>query len=137
MSRYDDIIDLPRPVSAERSHMSMHDRAAQFSPFAALVGYGDAVSETVRLTDEKTELTEDKCGELDKITAYLLAHKNERPFITVEYFIPDEKKQGGRYEVFSGNLRTVDEYGRSFIFTCGRSIPMDDIYNIEVRDLIQ
>ena len=59
---YDDIIDLPHHVSAERPHMPMTDRAAQFSPFAALTGYDAAIVETARLTDEKRELRELRPG---------------------------------------------------------------------------
>lgn len=59
MSEYDDIIDLPRPKS-KHEPMPMSDRAAQFSPFAALTGYGDAIDETARLTDHRIELSEEE-----------------------------------------------------------------------------
>ena len=47
-SKYDDIINLPHHVSATRPRMPVGDRAAQFSPFAALTGYDAAIKDTAR-----------------------------------------------------------------------------------------
>ncbi|MCM1525425.1 MAG: hypothetical protein NC120_13330 [Ruminococcus sp.] len=132
MGKYDDIINLPHHVSAAHSQMSMHDRAAQFSPFAALTGYDDTVRETARLTDEKKELTSDKISDLNKKIAFLAEHAGERPEITVEYFIPDEKKSGGRYGAFSGRFRRIDEYNFNMVFVSGEKIPLDDICKIDI-----
>lgn len=131
MGKYDDILNLSHHVSSTRPHMSMHDRAAQFSPFAALTGYDDTVRETARLTDEKQELTADRINDLNQKIAFLNEHAEERPQITIEYFIPDEKKSGGKYVMLSGKFRRIDEYNHNMILTSGEEIPLDDIYRIE------
>ena len=130
MNPYDDIINMPHHVSATRPRMSMQDRAAQFSPFAALTGHGDAVKETARLTDEKYELTEDEISDLNQMLNFLKEHANERPEITVEYFVPDERKSGGAYITVTGSFRRIDEYSQSIILTNGTEIPIDDIYSV-------
>ena len=130
--KYDDILNMPHHVSNTRPHMSMHDRAAQFSPFAALVGYDDAVKETARLTNEKQELTADKIADLNQKIAFLTEHADERPEVTIEYFIPDEKKAGGMYVTLSGNFRRIDEYNHNMVFTSGEEIPLNDIFDIEI-----
>ncbi len=132
MGKYDDILNMPHHVSSTRPHMSMHDRAAQFSPFAALVGYDDAVKETARLTNEKQELTADKIADLNQKIAFLTENADERPEITIEYFIPDEKKTGGKYVTLSGNFRRIDEYNHNMVFTSGEEIPLNDIFDIEI-----
>lgn len=129
--QYDDIINLPHHISATRPQMSMIDRAAQFSPFAALTGYDAAIKETGRLTDEKIELDEDTKAALDMKQAYLLEIIDDQPEITVTYFLPDTKKSGGAYVTVTGNLKRFDEYERLLILTNGKKIPMDDIADIE------
>ena len=132
MSRqYDDIINLPHHVSATRPQMSMIDRAAQFSPFAALTGYDAAIKETGRLTDERIEIDEDTKTSLDMKQAYLMEIIDEQPEISVTYFLPDTKKSGGAYVTVTGNLKRFDEYERLLILTNGKKIPMDDIADIE------
>lgn len=132
MGKYDDILNLPHHVSNTRPHISMHDRAAQFSPFAALTGYDDTVKETARLTDEKLELTADRINDLNQKIAFLKEHADERPEITVEYFIPDEKKSGGKYVTLLGKFRRIDEYNHNMVFTSGEEIPLNDIFEIDV-----
>ena len=132
MGKYDDVLNLPHHVSNTRPHISMHDRAAQFSPFAALTGYDDTVKETARLTDEKLELTTDRINDLNQKIAFLKEHAEERPQITVEYFIPDEKKSGGKYVTLSGKFRRIDEYNHNMVFTSGEEIPLNDIFEIEL-----
>ena len=132
MGKYYDMLNMPHHVSSTRPHMSMHDRAAQFSPFAALVGYDDAVKETARLTNEKQELTADKIADLNQKIAFLTEHADERPEVTIEYFISDEKKAGGKYVTLSGNFRRIDEYNHNMVFTSGEEIPLNDIFDIEL-----
>lgn len=132
MGKYDDILNLPHHVSSTSPHMSMHDRAAQFSPFAALTGYDDTVRETARLTDERLELTTDRINDLNQKIAFLKEHADERPEITVEYFIPDEKKSGGKYVTLLGKFRRIDEYNHNMVFTSGEEIPLNDIFEIDV-----
>ena len=128
---YEDIINLPHHVSKTRPQMSMLDRAAQFSPFAALTGYDAAIKETGRLTDEKIELDEDTKAALDMEQAYLIEMIDEQPEITIIYFLPDARKVGGAYVTVTGNLKRFDEYERLLILTNGKKIPMDDIADIE------
>ncbi len=127
---YDDIKHLTRPQYDDLHPMSMHDRAAQFSPFAALVGYGDAVAETARLTDSRLELTEDEMSELNANLNRLLDSLDEQPQISVTYFVPDKYKTGGRYIVKTGTVRRIDEYARVLIFTDKSEIPIDDTVQI-------
>ena len=128
---YEDIINLPHHVSKTRLQMSMLDRAAQFSTFAALTGYDAAIKETGRLTDEKIELDEDTKAALDMKQAYLIEMIDEQPEITIIYFLPDARKVGGAYVTVTGNLKRFDEYERLLILTNGKKIPMDDIADIE------
>lgn len=128
---YEDILNLPHHVSKTRPQMSMLDRAAQFSPFAALTGYDDAIKETGRLTDEKIEMDEDRKAALDMKQANLIEMIDEQPEISITYFLPDTKKSGGAYVTVTGNLKRFDEYERLLILTDGKKIPMDDIADIE------
>ena len=128
---YEDILNLPHHVSKTRPQMSMLDRAAQFSPFAALTGYDDAIKETGRLTDEKIEMDEDRKAALDMKQAYLIEMIDEQPEISITYFLPDAKKSGGAYVTVTGNLKRFNEYERLLILTDGKKIPMDDIADIE------
>ena len=131
MNNYKEIINLPHHVSKTRPQMSMLDRAAQFSPFAALTGYDAAIKETGRLTDEKIEMDDDRKATLDMKQAYLIDMIDEQPEISITYFLPDTKKSGGAYVTVTGNLKRFDEYERLLILTDGKKIPMDDIADIE------
>ncbi|MBQ8180438.1 MAG: hypothetical protein IJ010_00460 [Ruminococcus sp.] len=128
---YDDIIGLPHYVSQKRSKMSMHDRAAQFSPFAALTGYEEAVEETARLTDSRLIPDEERSAELDRTIRLILDSIGSRPEITVLYFVPDQKKNGGKYEEYTGFLRAFSDYDRVFIFEDGKKIAVNDIYDLK------
>ena len=128
---YDDIIDLPHHVSATRPRMSMIERAAQFSPFAALTGYDAAIKETGRLTDRKIELSEDAHIALDRKQQILLDHINDHPEVSVTYFVPDERKAGGAYVTVTGNVKKIDDYQRLLILTDGTKIPLDEILDME------
>ncbi len=130
MRNYDDIINLSRPQYHDLPPMSMHDRAAQFSPFAALVGYDAAVEETARLTDSRREMEEDEINELNRQLQELAEKLTERPKIRVTYFIRDRKKEGGRYASKIGNARTIDQAENRIIFTDGESVPVKDMYSV-------
>ena len=107
MNRYDDIINLPHHVSPTRQRMSMHDRAAQFAPFAALVGYDDAVAETARLTEPRPELDEQEQRAINERLAYIADHIDEQPEVFIRYFVPDERKSGGEILEFNGIVRKI------------------------------
>lgn len=130
MRNYDDIINLSRPQYHDLPPMSIHDRAAQFSPFAALVGYDAAVEETARLTDSRREMEEDEINELNRQLSELNKKLSERPRIRVTYFIRDRKKEGGRYASKIGNARTIDQAENRIIFTDGESVPVKDMYSV-------
>ena len=130
---YDDIIELPHHVSATRPHMPMSDRAAQFSPFAALVGYDDAIRETSRLTDEKIVLSEETKEDLNQKLRIISDHLNDHPEVLITYFLPDAKKAGGEYVTAAGCVRKIDLLERCVYMWDGSAIPIDDIYEIEGR----
>ena len=128
MGAYDDIIDLPHPTSATHPRLSMADRAAQFSPFAALSGHGAAIRETARLTDRKIELTEEEKEVLDE-KLWLLNDTGREAVFT--YFLPDGKKDGGAYVTAAGSIERLDPLERQIILTGGAVIPVEDILEIE------
>lgn len=130
-TKYDDIIHLPHHVSATRPHMSAIDRAAQFSPFAALTGHGAAVKETARLTDERIELDEDIKDDLSHRMQIVSDSIKEQPEISITYFKPDAKKNGGEYLTSISSVKKIDEYERVVVMTDCTIIPIDEIINIE------
>ena len=129
--KYDDIIHLPHPTSSSHPRMSMADRAAQFSPFAALTGHSTAISETARLTDRKVELSEDTKALLDQKQRILSEHIKERPELVVTWFQPDERKDGGSYLTATGRLKKLDAIQRLLVLTDGTEIPLDDVASLE------
>lgn len=128
---YDDIINLPHHVSATRPQMSRMDRAAQFSPFAALTGYDAAIKETGRLTDEKIEMDEEALDILNMKFQILARSLDDEPEVTFTYFKPDERKAGGAYIDVTGKVKKVDDFERLIVMQNGTKMPMDDILNIE------
>lgn len=133
--RYDDIIHLTHPEPRTRPRMPLADRAAQFSPFAALTGYGPAIQEAARRTEARIELTEDERAELDRKLALLLEHLSESPQITVTYFIPDAQKEGGSYAAKSGRIKKIDANARVLILSDQTKIPLDDIYDMDLQNI--
>lgn len=133
--KYDDIIHLQHPVSAKRGRMSMIDRGAQFSPFAALVGYDAAIRETARLTEERTELTEGKKAELDEKLRLIEENLAHRPEVSITYFRPDARKLGGAYVTVCGQVKKLDPYEKVILLTDGQVIPVEEIMHIAVDNL--
>ena len=129
--KYDDIIHLPHPTSKKYPRMSVRDRAAIFSPFSALSGHGAAIAETARLTDQRMELNEDAKVELDRRQAVLLEHIGEQPEVTVTWFRPDDRKEGGIYVTTVGRAKKIDEFKRFLSMVSGQKIVLDDIVQIE------
>lgn len=128
---YDDIINLPHHVSATRPQMSMMDRAAQFSPFAALTGYDAAIKETGRLTDEKINMDEETLNIMNMKYQILVDNLYDEPEVTFTYFKPDERKSGGAYIKVTGTVKKVDDFNRVILLQNGTKIPMDDIMYIK------
>ena len=136
MGEYDDIINMPRFVSKRYPQMSMHDRAAQFSPFAALTGYDDAIKETARLTDKKINLDEDVLQKLDEILFVIRKRldSGQKCRTVISYFEKDLKKDGGRYLDISGEVKRIDGYRNVIVLMDGNIIPIEDIMNIEIEE---
>ncbi len=128
---YDDIIHLPHPTSQKHPRMSRLDRAAQFSPFAALTGYEGAIRETARLTDRRVELSDDELAALDERLRLVLAWGDDPPTVSITWFRPDGRKRGGAYVTTQGRIRKVDEVRRVLILEDGGKIPIDDITALE------
>lgn len=128
---YDDIINLPHHVSTKHPHMSAIDRAAQFSPFAALTGYGDAIKETARLTGERVELDEYTKDALSDRLQIIADRIKEQLEIVITYFRPDAKKNGGAYITTISTVKKIDEYERVIVMTDGTAIPIDEIISID------
>ena len=125
---YEDILYRAHPVSSRRAAMSMTDRAAQFAPFAALVGHEAMIQETARLTEPLAELTESAQAELDWVLRSL------RPGMQVRgvYFLADSRKEGGAYLPCSGRLKKVDAYAQCLIFEDGTAVPFQFVADLEV-----
>ena len=128
---YEDIIHLPRHVSRTRPRMVAIDRAAQFSPFAALTSYGVAIKETARVTDQRIELDEYMKNDLSNRLQIISDRLKEHHEIAITYFQPDEKKNGGAYVTAISTVKKIDEYERLVIIDNGSEIPIDEIISVE------
>lgn len=133
MSNYDDIINLPRPISKKHTPLSLAQRAAQFAPFAALSGYDGIISETGRLTSEKIEIDEDKIDQINKQLKELAQNKNT--IADIVYFKPDNYKQGGAYIEETLKIKKVDEDNLCLITSTGLRINFEDILEINRRKI--
>ena len=128
--KYDDIINLPHHVSLTHPHMPLIDRAAQFSPFAALTGYNEAVKETARITDSRMELDESEKSILNERLQLIAEQLNNQIEVSITYFKADEKKDGGAYLTAVGSVKKIDTYEKTVKMTDGTVIPIEDIINI-------
>ena len=132
--RYDDIMHLPHHQSRERRHMSLHDRAAQFAPFAALTGYGDAIEETARLTVEKVSLTETELAKINEVLIYIAEHLSEKLTVSITYFKADLLKSGGAYLTDIGTVEKINLAGQCVIMDSGIKIAMEDIAELKINE---
>lgn len=132
--KYDDIIHLPHHVSPKRTRMSGYDRAAQFSPFAALTGYDGVIAETARMTDSRIELDEGGKELLNEKLLLILERIQAQPQVTLLCYRPDQRKLGGAYVTVSGRVKKIDSYTQSVLLTDGNAIPIERIYGIELHD---
>ena len=134
MDKYDDIINLPHYEPKYHPRMSKYKRSAQFAPFAALVGYDEQVQECSRLTDKRLEIDD----ELKEKINYKLNKINEliknNPEVEITYFIPDVKKDGGKYIVEKGNVKRIDYINRFIKLTDNKKIVLDDVVAITIND---
>ena len=130
-SKYEDIINLPYPQACARKRMSMHDRAAQFSPFAALTGYEEAVEETARVTDEQIELAEDMKAIIDAKLGIIVSQIDTHPTVTITYFVSDERKKGGKYVTVSDRVKSIDAFEGAVLLMSKGSVEINNIREIE------
>ena len=129
--KYDDMIGLGHHISKTHPPMARIKRAAQFASFDALTGFGAAIQEAGRETEEKLELSEDMIDMIDARPAVVQQHIKEQPNIAVTYFLPDDKKSGGRYVTVSGNVRMLDGIEHAIIMADRTKIPIEDVRYIE------
>lgn len=130
--QYNDIINLPHHISKNRPQMSLRDRAAQFAPFAALTGYDEAVRETARLTDRKEELSDEDIALLNQQIQLLIENIKSHPQVKITYFVPDERKDGGRYETITATVRRIDTFEKLIVFDDKTKLSIDQISNIQI-----
>ena len=131
MSNYKDIINEPRYIPVGRASMSVGDRAAQFSAFAALTGFDGMIRESGRLTDSRVELDESVKAVIDEALRELMEQLDEQPLVNLVWFKPDKNKAGGAYIPYTGHLKKVDTYHRLLIFTDGTQIPVDSLHCLQ------
>lgn len=133
MNKYQDILYLARPVSKVHQPMSKSNRAAQFSPFAALTGYEDAVQETARLTTDKITLSEDQIQIINSVLNEISQYLPHSPYVQITYFEPDKRKQGGSYQQISGTIKKIDDVYGMVIMKGNISIPVHQIVHISIE----
>ena len=128
---YEDIVDLPHHVSRKHPQPTMADRAARFTPFAAITGYEEMVLEEARVTDDRIEMDESSKAALNEKLNMILEFIDEQPEVSITYFEPDKRKAGGAYITVTGTVKRIDEYEHLVIMTDGKKINIDDIYNLQ------
>lgn len=132
---YDDIINMPHHTSPKHPSMPMSDRAAQFSPFAALTGYDSAIDEAARLTEQKIVLSEDAREALDWKMQQIVSRHDSFPTVSITYFVPDNRKNGGAYQTLTGKIKRVDDVARVIFMVDGSIIPLDDVYTLSCEGI--
>lgn len=133
MESYEDIINFPHFEPKHHPRMDAYSRAAQFAPFKVLIGYEDDIKETSRLTDKKIEISEDKKKQMNENLFFLKENIKEKWIVTLTYFVPDSKKEGGIYQEYEGIIKAINETNHTLIFTSGKKIQFDDIYQIHLK----
>ena len=130
--KYAGIMNLPHHVSPTRPQMPISDRAAQFSPFAALTGHSAAIAETGRLTDRRVELDEYEMTRVDAELQRLQELLPSRPTASITYFVPDERKNGGSYRTVTGEVKRIDAVNSMIQMADRQLIPIADVFSIEI-----
>ena len=129
--RYADLLNLPHPTSATHPRMPAGARAAQFSPFAALTGYDAQIREATRTTDRRIELDEQALAVLNRRLQLLQANLAEQPEVTVTWFVPDSRKEGGRYRTVSGRLHRLAQQPPRLILESGEIVPVANLLSVD------
>lgn len=131
MGDYDDIMNIPYSGRKDEGALSMHQRAAQFAPFAALVGHDSMIMETARLTDEELEIADETFVILNRKMNYLKMMLHQRPLVTITYFLADERKSGGEYRTSTGIIRKIDDYENIIVMEDNTIIPLQHILDLD------
>lgn len=129
---YDDIINFNYPPSSHKAKMSLYQRAAQFAPFAALTGHDEAIYETARITSKKLPIDESYTLDLDMKIDSLRTRINERPKVSLIYFIPDKKKKGGKYVEIVSHIKDIDNFHNEIVLSDNKRISVNDIFDIKL-----
>lgn len=129
---YNDIINLPHHVSKTHPRMSLHDRAAQFSPFAVLTGHEEEINESARLTEKKLELDEDEKIRINEKLQFIKNNIDKDITVTFTYFVPDVKKAGGEYRKITGKVKKINIYEHKIIMSEGMIINIEDIIDVDI-----
>ena len=137
MDKYEDIINMPHHVSKKHPQMTLYERSAQFAPYAALTGHGDAIKETGRLTSARIELDEEEKEILDRKMQNIFNNFNKITKVTFTYFIPDSKKDGGKYETITDEIKKIDTYKKIIILENNTEIPINEIIDISIDKKIE
>ena len=130
---YFEILSRIHPTSKKHPRMSRMNRAAQFAPFAALTGYEESIEETARLTDRRIELSEYEIEELNEKLNFIQEHIKERPEVSITYFQPDERKEGGAYITVTGKVRRIDEANKVLVFEDENVILIETIIDLSIE----
>lgn len=134
MTRYDDILHMPHPVSQKRPRMSVHDRAAQFAPFAALTGYDAVLDETARLTQPPVFLTDSAIEELDRVLRLVYSRLEQHPAVEIIFFCPDRRKTGGKQVSLTGIVKKLDPVGQLLLLENGVQVPLQAILQLQLLE---
>ena len=130
MADYEDMLDLPHHISPTRPQMTLLNRAAQFAPFAALTGYDELIDEADRPVERRVALNDEQQAAINERLRLLEKHLREKPVVSVVWFEPDARKQGGSYRTLSGTVRRLDAAGHRIIFDTGEELTMESLYSL-------
>ena len=130
MNKYEDIINLSRPIS-KHPKMTLYQRSAQFAPFSALTGYEGQVKETARQTYKKIELDEEIKLKLDLKIQIIQEMLHNNPEIEITYYVPDKIKDGGKYETIKNKVKKIDNYNQAIIMQDDLKIDINEIIDIK------
>lgn len=130
--KYDDIINMPHHISKKHPRMTLENRSAQFAPFAALTGYDDQIKETGRTTDRKIDITDEIKNDLNTKLQIIQEKINIKPEVTITYFIPDSKKEGGSYKTVNSNVLKIDKYKQKIILKGNNDVAISEIVGISL-----
>lgn len=131
---YKDIINMPRHISSKHPQMSVYDRSAQFSPFQALTGYGNAINEVGRQVKRKIELDDSQKDIINKKIFYINENLNKKIEIKITHFVKDKTKDGGEYQTVKGVVKRIDEYNKEIIFEDKTKILIENIITINSEE---